>query len=52
MVADAAALLAKDTQAVGFVHHNHHIIVLVLELYNLRQLGQVSFHGENTVYYD
>ena len=52
VVAHAAALLAKDTQAVGFVHHDGYVVVLVLELHNLRQFGQVSFHGEHTVHHN
>ena len=52
MVAHAATLLSEDAQAVGLVHHDDHVVILVLELHNLRQLGQVSFHGEDAVHHD
>ena len=52
MVAHAATLIAEYADTVGLVHHNHHVVILVLELHNLRQLGQVSFHGEDAVHHD
>ncbi len=52
VVANAAALFAEDAQAVGFIHHDDHVVVLMLEFHNLRQLGQVSFHGEYAIHHD
>ena len=36
----------------GLVYHNIYVLVLVLELHNLGELGQVSFHGEHAVHHD
>ena len=52
MVADTPALAAEDADAMGFIHHDHDIVVLVLELHDLRELAQVAFHGEDAVHDD
>ena len=51
MVADASALLAEDTDAVGLVHHNGDVFVLLLQLNDFRQLAEVTLHAEDAVNY-
>ena len=52
VVADAPALFAEDTDAVGLIHHDHDVVVLVLEFHDRRELAQVAFHGEDAVHDD
>ena len=48
MVANTSTLLTKDTNTVGFVNHNR-AVVLMLQLNNLRQFGQVALHREYAI---
>jgi len=47
-MANATTLLTKDTKAMSLVNHNR-AIVLVLQFHDLGQLGQIAFHGEDTI---
>ncbi len=48
VMANATTLLTKDTKAMSLVNHNR-AIVLVLQFHDLGQLGQIAFHGEDTI---
>src|SRR3712207_9529958 len=48
MIADSASLFSENSQTVSFVHHDC-CVVFVLQAYYFRQIGQISFHRENTV---
>ena len=47
-MANSPALIAEDTQTMSLINHNT-TIILVLQLDNFRQFGQISFHGEYTI---
>ena len=51
MVAYAASVVAEHAQSVGFVHHDG-AVVLMLQLYNLRQVREVALHREHAVYHN
>ena len=48
VVTHTPTLFAEYTDAVGLVDHDG-AVVLMLQLYNLRQFGEVTFHGEHAV---
>ncbi len=48
MVAHATAMVAKDANAMSLVNHDR-AVILVLELNNLRQIGEVALHREHAV---
>ena len=48
VVAYASSLTAEDTESVCLIHHDR-TVVLMLQLDNCRQIGQVAFHGEHAV---
>ena len=48
MVANSTSLLTEHTDAVGLVDHNR-AVVLVLQLNDCRQIGQVALHREHAV---
>ena len=51
MIAHAPTLFAEDADTVGLVDHDG-TVVLVLQFNDLRQLGQVAFHREDTIDHD
>ena len=48
MVAHASTLFAEDADTVGLVDHDG-TVVLVLQLNDLGQLGQIAFHREDAI---
>ena len=49
--ADTAAMLANGSEGMRFIYHQH-AVVLLFELYDARQVGDVAVHAEKAFGYN